>query len=72
MIARCQAYPVIHGTALQVGERHAFVDSARVVSGWWELRNTFRFFRTDRVSSTEICGRYPARRADLIGDVMLS
>jgi predicted DNA-binding transcriptional regulator YafY len=45
-----------------------FMDSARVVTGWCELRQAFRFFRTDRIASAEICGRYPARRADLIRD----
>ena len=44
------------------------MDSARVVTGWCELRKAFRFFRTDRISSAEICDRYPARRADLIRD----
>ena len=32
------------------------------------LRKAFRVFRTDRISSAEICDRYPARRADLIRD----
>jgi predicted DNA-binding transcriptional regulator YafY len=45
-----------------------FTDSAPVVTGWCELRKAFRFFRTDRISSAEICDRYPARRADLIRD----
>ena len=45
-----------------------FMDNARVVTGWCELRKAFRFFRTDRISSAEICDRYPARRADLIRD----
>jgi len=45
-----------------------FMDSARVVTGWCELRKAFRFFRTDRISSAEIRDRYPARRADLIRD----
>jgi predicted DNA-binding transcriptional regulator YafY len=43
-----------------------FMDSARVVTGWCELRKAFRFFRTDRISSAEICDLYPARRADLV------
>lgn len=43
-----------------------FMDTARVVTGWCELRKAFRFFRTDRISSAEIRDRYPARRADLI------
>ena len=45
-----------------------FMDSARVVTGWCELREAFRFFRTDRILSAEIYDRYPARRADLIRD----
>ena len=45
-----------------------FMDNARVVTGWCELRKAFRFFQTDRISSAEICDRYPARRADLIRD----
>ena len=43
-----------------------FMDSARVVTGWCELRKAF--FRTDRISSAEICDRYPAGRANLIRD----
>jgi predicted DNA-binding transcriptional regulator YafY len=46
----------------------SFMDNARVVTGWCEPRKAFRFFRTDRISSAEICDRYPARRADLIRD----
>ena len=46
----------------------SFMDNARVVTGWCELRKAFRFFRTDGISSVEICDRYPARRADLIRD----
>jgi len=45
-----------------------FMDSARVVAGWCELRAAFRFFRTDRILSAEILERYPARRADLVRD----
>jgi predicted DNA-binding transcriptional regulator YafY len=45
-----------------------FINSARVVTGWCELRKAFRFFRTDRISSAEIGDRYPARRADPIRD----
>jgi len=45
-----------------------FMDNARVVTGWCELRQAFRFFRTDRISSAEIGDRYSARRADLIRD----
>ena len=45
-----------------------FMDNAQVVTGWCELRKAFRVFRTDRISSAEICDRYPPRRADLIRD----
>lgn len=46
----------------------SFMDNARVLTGWCELRNAFRFFRTDRVLSAELRDRYPGRRADLIRD----
>jgi predicted DNA-binding transcriptional regulator YafY len=29
----------------------SFIDNARVVTGWCELREAFRFFRTDRLVS---------------------
>jgi predicted DNA-binding transcriptional regulator YafY len=45
-----------------------FLDSARVLIGWCELRRAFRFFRTDRIVSAELGDRYPARRADLARD----
>jgi predicted DNA-binding transcriptional regulator YafY len=45
-----------------------FMDSARVLTGWCELRKAFRFFRTDRIVSAEVGDRYPARRADLVCD----
>jgi predicted DNA-binding transcriptional regulator YafY len=45
-----------------------FMDSARVVTGWCELRQAFRFFRTDRILSAEPRDRYPARRTDLVRD----
>jgi predicted DNA-binding transcriptional regulator YafY len=45
-----------------------FMDSARVLTGWCELRQAFRFFRTDRIVSAEVHDRYPARRADLVRD----
>jgi len=47
-----------------------FTDSARVVTGWCELRQSFRFFRTDRILSAELRDRYPARRADLVRDFL--
>ena len=46
-----------------------FMDSARVLSGWCELRQAFRFFRTDRIQSAEPGERYPARRAVLLRDL---
>ncbi len=45
-----------------------FMDNARVLTGWCELRRAFRFFRTDRIVSAEPHDRYPARRADLVRD----
>jgi predicted DNA-binding transcriptional regulator YafY len=45
-----------------------FMDSARVLMGWCELRDAFRFFRTDRILSAELRDRYKARRADLVRD----
>ena len=45
-----------------------FMDNARVVVGWCELRGAFRFFRTDRIVSAVAAERYPARRADLLRD----
>jgi predicted DNA-binding transcriptional regulator YafY len=46
-----------------------FMDQARVVTGWCELRQAFRFFRTDRIESAEVLDRYPAPRARLIRDL---
>jgi predicted DNA-binding transcriptional regulator YafY len=45
-----------------------FMDRARVLTAWCELREAFRFFRTDRILSAELLNRYPARRADLVSD----
>jgi predicted DNA-binding transcriptional regulator YafY len=45
-----------------------FMDSARVLTAWCELRKAFRFFRTDRVVSAELRDRYLARRTDLVRD----
>ena len=45
-----------------------FMDDARVVVAWCELRRAFRFFRTDRIVSAVAGERYPARRADLLRD----
>lgn len=43
-----------------------FTDSVRVMTGWCELRQAFRFFRTDRILSAELLDRYQARREDLL------
>ncbi len=43
-----------------------FMDSARVVTAWCELRQAFRFFRTDRILSATLGERYPRRRATLL------
>ncbi|CAM2152944.1 YafY family transcriptional regulator [Pararobbsia alpina] len=44
-----------------------FFDSIRVVVGWCELRNDFRHFRVDRITSLEVSEeRYPRRRHALI------
>ena len=45
-----------------------FLDRARVVTAWCELRTAFRFFRTDRIRTAMTLDRYPARRADLLRD----
>jgi predicted DNA-binding transcriptional regulator YafY len=45
-----------------------FMDKARVVTAWCELRTAFRFFRTDRIREATLLDRYPARRADLLRD----
>jgi predicted DNA-binding transcriptional regulator YafY len=46
---------------LQLG----FMDRARVVAAWCELRQDFRTFRTDRMVLLASLDRYPGRRADL-------
>lgn len=43
-----------------------FMDAARILTGWCELRAAFRFFRTDRILTAEPRDRYPARRIDLV------
>jgi predicted DNA-binding transcriptional regulator YafY len=45
-----------------------FMDNARVLTGWCELRKAFRFFRTDRIVAAELRDRYKGRRADLVRD----
>jgi predicted DNA-binding transcriptional regulator YafY len=46
----------------------AFMEKARVLAAWCELRNGFRHFRTDRIrvlAAPRV--RYPTRRAVLVG-----
>ena len=43
-----------------------FMDQARVLCAWCELRQDFRTFRTDRILATRRLGRYPGQRADLV------
>jgi predicted DNA-binding transcriptional regulator YafY len=45
----------------------AFFERVRVVVAWCELRQAFRHFRTDRITSAELTGeRLPRRRAGLL------
>ncbi len=44
----------------------SFMDSARVLVAWCELRQDFRFFRTDRIVSVDEREPYPRRRVDLL------
>jgi len=43
-----------------------FMDQARVLFAWCELRQDFRTFRTDRIGAMTQLDRYPAQRADLV------
>jgi predicted DNA-binding transcriptional regulator YafY len=43
-----------------------FLDQARVLCGWCELRQDFRTFRTDRIVAMTRLDPYPAQRADLV------
>lgn len=43
----------------------SFMDHARVLAAWCELRQDFRAFRTDRIMTIRLLDRYPGRRADL-------
>ena len=43
-----------------------FMDRARVLGAWCELRQDFRTFRTDRILSAKEGERFPGRRADLL------
>ncbi len=45
-----------------------FMENARVVTAWCELRQAFRFFRTDRILSATLGERYPKRRAMQLRD----
>lgn len=47
---------------LQIG----FMDSARVLAAWCELRSAFRTFRTDRIVAAHQGTPYPGRRAELM------
>jgi hypothetical protein len=38
----------------------------RILAAWCELRQAFRTFRTDRISSAVEGGRYPIRRSILL------
>ena len=48
-----------------------FMNNARVLTAWCELRAAFRFFRTDRIGAAEPLDRYPARRGDLLRDFQI-
>jgi predicted DNA-binding transcriptional regulator YafY len=44
-----------------------FFDRVRIIAGWCELRQDYRSFRIDRISSMEVTDvRYPRRRAVLL------
>ncbi len=43
-----------------------FLEQARVVGAWCELRQDFRMFRADRILTAGERGRYPGRRALLL------
>jgi predicted DNA-binding transcriptional regulator YafY len=43
-----------------------FMDQARILCAWCELRQDFRTFRTDRIVAMTRLDRYPAQRADLV------
>jgi predicted DNA-binding transcriptional regulator YafY len=48
-----------------------FMNNARVLTAWCELRAAFRFFRTDRIGAAEPLDRYPALRGDLLRDFQI-
>lgn len=43
-----------------------FTDNVRILTAWCEMRNSFRFFRTDRILSVKSLSRYGTKRADLV------
>jgi predicted DNA-binding transcriptional regulator YafY len=43
-----------------------FLDQARILFAWCELRQDFRTFRTDRIAALTTLNRYPAQRPDLV------
>jgi len=44
-----------------------FFDRVRIIAAWCELRQDYRSFRLDRISSMEVTGtRYPRRRAAML------
>jgi len=43
-----------------------FMDQARVLCTWCELRQGFRTFRTDRIVAMTRLDRYPTQRTDLV------
>ena len=43
-----------------------FMDLARVLFAWCELRQDFRTFRTDRIGEMTPLDRYPGQRAELV------
>lgn len=45
----------------------AYFERARVLMGWCELRQDYRYFRTDRIASAELLeARYPQRKQALL------
>jgi predicted DNA-binding transcriptional regulator YafY len=47
------------------------MDNARVLIGWCEMRQAFRFFRTDRILSAEPGDHYPGRRSNFVRDFQI-
>jgi predicted DNA-binding transcriptional regulator YafY len=44
------------------------MDNERVLVAWCELREDYRFFRTNRIQVVVAKERYPVRRVDLLRD----